>query len=99
MSGEQRPQFVGEFRYREVVEIVGQPRRVSQSLAGKYGYIMGCSEFDSPETGEREYAVHVNDYQEGFAVPRACLRGTGRIGEPEEIVTRSRLGRRVAHRA
>ena len=46
---------------------------------------------DLYEDGHRDYGVHFNAFGEVIVVPEGNLESLGRIADPSEIVSRSRL--------
>ncbi len=81
-----------KFQHLEVVRVKGEivTRQKQWRLTGEVGFVAGWS--DPYEDGHRDYGVHFNTFGEVIAVPEADLESLGRIADPSEIVSRSRLG-------
>jgi hypothetical protein len=79
------------FATYEVVRIISDAPRIKETIRNKEGIIVGMSEPN--DDGSRDYGVHINEYQETFAIPEQMLVSTGRFAAERDINSRSRTAR------
>src|SRR5262249_36960058 len=81
-------QLAPKFRIHEIVHVLAQPPCIHQDVRQREGIVLGWSD---PVPGScRQYAVHMNDYGETFAIPEAALGSNGRSANQQAMTSRSR---------
>jgi len=74
-----------KFQFYEIVRVIAESPLIRQSLIQKEGIIVGMSASDT--LNKRDYAVHINEYGETFALPEQLLESCGRIGSSQDVVS------------